>query len=970
MRTRITSLDGPWQLALDPANAGKREEWFNRGPVAGARAAKVSGTVDQVFPGAYSGVIWYWTEFTAPPAGPDDRIVLRFGAADYLAEVWLNGTPAGLHEGGDTPFFADVTQAVRGDGPQRLVVRVLNPGNQPIDGITKMNSPQGYKNYGFQSWGWNPGGLWQPVDLLRVPAVRVRDIFADARWPAGTIACQISLLNDCDATRPAVVRVEAAPACGGPTVATEARRVDLPPGASAVHLDLAVPGARAWSLDDPYLYRVVVRVESAAGMHDEAVRCGFREFVFRDGYFRLNGRRIWIKSCHNSQHYPIGQHIPADPEMLRREIVNLKAMGFNTVRLPFRSMHPAQLDLCDELGLIVYEEHYGSWLMDYSPQHNERFDRSVVETILRDRNHPSLAMRGLLNETPDGPRFRHAVDTLPMVRMFDPHRLILLSSGRWDPNPAIGSLSNPGSTEWECLLGGEQSAEETKTAKVPPGMPGDLHHYCPRPTPPGSIQFLRTVGTGGKNVFLSEFGHGNQMDLVELLRQCEQCRADPECMDPKLLRRLAATFEADFKRWGVDQVYPTTSDLVKEAERIGAELRGEDIDLVRSNPKIAGYSITAWTDEGYESQGIATIFREPKQGMFDVFRDRFAPVHWCLFAGPTHVYPGAKVTIEAVLVNEDVLRPGTYPVRLRVLGPAGVVCEKTATIAILDPAMRPQPPLVTPAFKETLVMGGPPGRYEIAVLFDRGAVARGRRTIFVGDSQSLPKPPGAITIGEKGRALADWLTARGARVEPLDVSRPPTRREIILLGGPEPLGPAETYRAIWTRVARGSSVVVLNPNLLVDLRRQAGRSQRELDFLPTPEKIRIGDPPGGWEGHDKVFKRHPIFDGLPAGCLMDLTFYRDLTPLEWFAIPERLDAQAEMIAPCFILKGNYAAGAVVMGLPFGEGKILLSSLLLAENLGRHPAADRLVLNLLRYAARDQDKPLGALSPSPVLSVNW
>ena len=62
----------------------------------------------------------------------------------------------------------------------------------------------------------------------------------------------------------------------------------------------------------------------------------------------------------------------------------------------------------------------------------ERFDRSLREMILRDRNHPSVVIWGLLNETPDSPVFRHAVGALPLLRELDPTRTVLLSSGRWD----------------------------------------------------------------------------------------------------------------------------------------------------------------------------------------------------------------------------------------------------------------------------------------------------------------------------------------------------------------------------------------------------------------------------------------------------------------------------------------------------------------------------------------------------------
>jgi hypothetical protein len=271
-----------------------------------------------------------------------------------------------------------------------------------------------------------------------------------------------------------------------------------------------------------------------------------------------------------------------------------------------------------------------------------------------------------------------------------------------------------------------------------------------------------------------------------------------------------------------------------------------------------------------------------------------------------------------------------------------------------------EPPLALPVFKEDVPFDGPPGRYEVAVFFERGAAARGRHILYVGDRDSLPRLSQPVTVWEPADTLSKWLTERGALVKRFDPSEPPTRREVILLEGPAPLGDTAAYRALLTRVARGSTAIVLTPDVLVDPKRQSRRQPRELDYLPWPEKVRVGNPPGGHEGHDKVLKRHPVFAGLPNGCLVDLTFYRDLISPDWFILPNSIDSQADVIAPCFIIKGNYASGAVMMAVPFGEGRFILSSFRLIDNLGKHPAADRIVLNQVVFGSCDLQKPLAPL----------
>src|SRR5437899_2700997 len=107
------SLDGVWKIATDPQNIGRQQKWFAGEPRSGARDCRVPGVLETTFPG-YDGVVWYWKAFNAPSAEKMERVLLKFHAADYLAEVWVNGEFAGLHEGGETPFSFDVTKLIHG----------------------------------------------------------------------------------------------------------------------------------------------------------------------------------------------------------------------------------------------------------------------------------------------------------------------------------------------------------------------------------------------------------------------------------------------------------------------------------------------------------------------------------------------------------------------------------------------------------------------------------------------------------------------------------------------------------------------------------------------------------------------------------------------------------------------------------------------------------------------------------------
>ncbi len=731
----VQTLRGNWKLALDARNVGRGERWFDGIPAA-AQDAPVPGIVQQVFPSRF-GVAWYWIVFRpARAAGPNERYLLDFEAVDYLAEVWVNGLAVGGHEGGETPFELDATEAVKPDADNLLAVRVLMPGGEPIDGMTMEQVPHRCKTLDclpgrIQSYS----GIIGPVRLKVVPAVRIADVFANPDAKSGRIDVQVTLRNASAATVRGGLKVLAGPADRGEIQDVREREVEIPPGDSVHELVLTMPQHRLWNLDDPFLYRVQVRltvdaldcarrpsplsarrpslaaasggggqgwpppttkggVEALGCEHERTVRCGFRELRVEKGYFRLNGKRILLRSTHTGNHFPIATAVPQDPDLMRRDFVMAKAAGYNTVRFICGMARPEQLDFCDEIGLMIYQESAASWtpMLD-TPEMPRRFDLSVREMVLRDRNHPCVTIWGLLNETPDGPVFRQAVKALSLVRSLDPTRLVLLNSSRWDGHLEIGSLSNPGSDRWECQWG----SESAESSQAPAAMStaagammeqlGDVHIYPSVPVTDQTCELLRTLGQNTKPVFLSEYGAGSIPNAIRTLRWYEQVGARKDLAEVKLFTDMAGRYEADWKKWGFDGVYSFAEDMLRDSERLHTRQRMIGFDLVRSNPRICGFNVTGMLDHGYVGEGVWTFWREWKPGTAEGFCDGWAPLRWCLFVNPLHGYSGGKFKLDAVLANEDVLAAGEYPVSLRVCGPAGTVWEKRVTLQI--PAAAP-----------------------------------------------------------------------------------------------------------------------------------------------------------------------------------------------------------------------------------------------------------------------------------------
>jgi len=932
----LTTLNGEWHIACDPDNRGRAEGW-HASMHADAQPAPVPGIIQQVFPG-YHGIAWYWILFT-PPRLPmaDERMLLRFGAVDYHAAVWVNGMDVGGYEGGETPFELDITPAVHA-GENLLAVRVLNPGLEPVDDLVLAKIPHRNKAVPPQcGCAFNSGGILYPVELHLAPDVRITDIFSRPDPSSGRISLSVTVRNVRPAAATAMLTVHCAAASGGATLTSVSADVTCAVGDSIFELAVTVPEPRLWSLDTPVLYRVSASLEGA----EVSIRCGFRDFRVIDGYFHLNGKRLFLKSTHTGNCTPIGQQVAVLPDHVRRDILFAKASGFNCVRFIAGVAWPEQLDFCDEVGMLVYEECYAAWGLGDSPYMTERFDRSTGDMIRRDRNHPSVAIWGMLNETFDGPVFRHAVAFLPSLRELDPTRLVLLHSGRWDGDQRIGSVANPGSYEWEAVWAREGNSDEQTSFLLDGNVEayGDIHVYPRMPQEAADTRILRTLGHDGKPVFLSEYGIGSLMDVVREGRHFAQAGARPDLEDAAMIQVQADALSADWQRLGFDDVYPFVEDMLSESQRLHARQRTLSFDCVRSNPRLAGYNLTGMLDHAITGEGLWTYWREWKPGTFDAVSDGWSPLRWCLFADPLHGYSGRQFTLEAVLANEGVLPPGAYPATFRIIGPAGLVWEEKSSV-LVDGA------LATPALHVTIRLKGPAGEYLFAAALDAGGAPTGGRLRFhLSRENDLPCPMVMVRTWGLDEQVARWLSEHGVHCRPLDLDNPPQQHELILVGLPTTTGrQSELWTRLFERLSHGSTVIFLNPRVF----RHGEDSTFWLPLAAHGRCFTFHD----WLYHKEcVARRHAVFADLPGAGILGWDYYGPIIPHE---IIEGLETPDETMAAAFATGYNhyptgYGCGLLLAAYRCGNGQIVLNTFPLVEHLGVHPAADRLLLNLVAYA---------------------
>ncbi|MFC3801132.1 glycoside hydrolase family 2 protein [Cohnella sp. GCM10012308] len=949
----ILSLNGTWELLVDRENKGIEERWFDCIRFE-AQPAPVPGAIQQVFPG-YHGVAWYWKTIDddcARSAG--ERTILRFGAVDYLADVWVNGKRAGSFEGGETPFEFDVTDIWFAEGGNLLAVRVLNPTNEPIDGIVLGQVPHRNKNEVASAGGdFNHGGIKGHVDLRTVPAVYVADVFVQPDMNTGIVKITTTVRNSLSAATTADLNGSVARTNGsGDTIQAERVNVNAISGESVHEMTLTIPNPRLWRLEDPFLYQLTIEIHAAGQRpHRQSVRFGFRDFRIVDGFFHLNGKRIFLKSTHTMNATPVTMHVQTLSDHLRKDMFYLKAAGFNAVRFIAGVASPEQLDLCDEIGLLVFQETMANWCLNftsdpkyptlpYSEEVGKRYDHSNIEMIKRDRNHPCIAAWSLLNETYDGPVFERAVAFLPTLRRYDTSRLALLNSGRFDFRFSIGSASNPGGDEWEYCWGIEApDAPTLKFDRPSADGCGEFHFYPPTPQSAETNSFLRQLGNGTKPVYLSEYGIGSLFNVINEWRRFEQAQARTDLEDASWLQEQSESLYADWKRLGLDDAYPFPEDMLRDSQRLNARQRTFGFDLIRSNPSLCGYNLTGMLDHGMCGEGMWTLWREWKPAMFDAVSDGFAPLRWCLFVDAMHGYCGREITVEAVLATEDALAPGEYPARFKVFGPTGTVWEKVVTFTIPKSM-----PFAVPVIKETIKIDGLQGSYTFAANLERGGAPSGGTVKFqMTDPKAYPLSNGQVTLWGIDEAVEKWLIDRGLNCVPLQAGESPNQ-EVIIVGNPVDASNEETWMLLKQRMKNGAAVLFADPMLFID-------NESAIQWLPLTNKGTCKSIKESIYHKECVANRHVVFDGLQGPGILDMDYYGQVISHEIFL---GQDTPYETICAGFNtghyrIPRGYESSLLIAHYQTEEGRFFLNALNVLAHIDRHPAADRLLLNLIRYS---------------------
>ncbi|KAI6781283.1 Beta-galactosidase-like protein [Emericellopsis cladophorae] len=471
---RWQSLNGPWDFIFDDDDAGLAAKWHQSGlPASVSVSAKeasadtssssqaesitqkiASGTqelikgnilastttehqkrkieVPFVFQSPASGinergvheVLWYERSIEDLRESQSDRLVLRFGAVDYVAKVWVNGQLVGGHRGGHVPFEIDVSDAVAHGQPSRLTVRVY-------DSAYDLTQPRGKQYWGAkpESIFYTPsGGIWQNVWLEVVPPARIADsshgtIIRSNDIASGKLHSNIAITGRRAGQK---LGVEMAASFHGVEVGkselvhlardSDSASVDLSLRLSKEKINLLTAemqkglddpfiwrdGLALWSPEHPHLYDLTLRlVDTSSGNVLDAVETttGMRSLNWTtgDGTFRLNDRPYFQALCLDQGYWKDTFMTPPSPAALRTDVELGKRMGFNGCRKHQKVEDPLFYYWADKLGYLVWGEMANAY--QFSSEYVERYNQEWEEAVKLVINRPCVVTWTPVNES-------------------------------------------------------------------------------------------------------------------------------------------------------------------------------------------------------------------------------------------------------------------------------------------------------------------------------------------------------------------------------------------------------------------------------------------------------------------------------------------------------------------------------------------------------------------------------------------
>ena len=548
----------------------------------------------------YTGVGWYQRTVALTSKMIDGRaVILRFGAVDYTAEVWVNGKKAGTHEGGYLPFEFDVTRLVK-TGTNLVTVCAADA----LEIFAEVP-------HGKQSWYGYISGIWQDVTIESRPRKHITSLKIT---PKGDAAYVVVALNQKLGARDRITFEVFAPD-GTPIARAEE---------TTLAATLRVPSPQVWDIDTPNLYTARVTLNNVDPDVVEDT-FGFRTIEARDGKLWLNDHPVYMRSALDQDYYPDGIYTPPSQDYIEDQFRKAKELGLNSLRIHIKIGDPRYYKAADKIGLLIWTE-MPNWQM-LTEDTKRRAHDTFVGMVERDWNRPSIVVRSIINEAWGveimNPAHRLWMsETYDWLKALDPTRLVVDNSachGNFHVATDIDDMHIYYTVPDHAQQFRDWAASFAKRPKwtFTPQLDGANQtrrflqdHWRADWITPSPENRRR----GDEPLIVSEFGNWGLPD-VELLK-AHYGGKEPWWFETGLQHGGGQVYphgiEERFKLYHLDRAFPTLGDLSRASQRMQYVALKYELEEMRKHPAIQGYVITEFTDLHWECNGLLDMARNPK----------------------------------------------------------------------------------------------------------------------------------------------------------------------------------------------------------------------------------------------------------------------------------------------------------------------------------------------------------------------
>lgn len=418
-------LTGPWHFSPDPMNNGEELGFWK---IEYDSRSWLETSVPSCFEAVcaslecFEGVCWYRHCFRLPDTWIGKRAAIQFGAVSYRARVWLNGELLGENHDGGLPFLFDIQDRLFANEDNVIAVEVDNAHHE--GDVPGMHT------------GWRRfGGILGEVCLIATAQCYVKQVHVEAAptESGGEMQFRVKIQNSSlkDTALSLILTVCDAENTVCKTLVSESE-VFGSGSSGTIELTGSLDEVQPWSPESPTLYHASVRlIADEQDMDEVVILFGFRRIEATPDGLLLNGKPIFLMGFNRHEDSP-RTGMAADHELARQDLVEMKETGANFVRLCHYPHNPKTLDMCDELGLLVFAEiPLYFWKTDW--EEGLRTNAARVKTaarqlqrlVARDFNHPSIIFWSVSNETRED--FEEVwlsnEELIRFVRALDPTRL-------------------------------------------------------------------------------------------------------------------------------------------------------------------------------------------------------------------------------------------------------------------------------------------------------------------------------------------------------------------------------------------------------------------------------------------------------------------------------------------------------------------------------------------------------------------